>query len=84
MGNDPRPGDGRVVSRQISRQTPGTAQNDAVHGAPHPDRRALEWGRGVREPARLLKVSAAKVSEVRRMSAVTAGLGLRRSLSIRS
>ena len=38
-------------------------------------RRALDEGRGVRETARLLKVSAAKVSEVRRMSAVTAGLG---------
>ena len=30
---------------------------------------ALDEGRGVRETARLLKVSAAKVSEVRRMSA---------------
>ena len=37
-------------------------------------RRALDEGRGVRETARLLKVSAAKVSEVRRMSATTAGL----------
>ena len=32
-------------------------------------RAALDEGRGVRETARLLKVSAAKVSEVRRMSA---------------
>jgi hypothetical protein len=29
---------------------------------------ALDGGRGVRETARLLKVSAAKVSEIRRMS----------------
>jgi DNA invertase Pin-like site-specific DNA recombinase len=36
-------------------------------------RAALDQGRGVRETARLLKVSAAKVSEVRRMSAA-AGL----------
>ena len=35
-------------------------------------RAALDEGRGVRETARLLKVSAAKVSEVRRMSAVNA------------
>ena len=35
-------------------------------------RAALDEGRGVRETARLLKVSAAKVSEVRRMSAATA------------
>jgi DNA invertase Pin-like site-specific DNA recombinase len=33
-------------------------------------RAALNEGRGVRETARLLKVSAAKVSEVRRMSAI--------------
>ena len=32
-------------------------------------RDALDQGRGVRETARLLKVSAAKVSEVRRMPA---------------
>jgi DNA invertase Pin-like site-specific DNA recombinase len=32
-------------------------------------RAALDEGRGLRETARLLKVSAAKVSEVRRMSA---------------
>jgi DNA invertase Pin-like site-specific DNA recombinase len=32
-------------------------------------RLALDEGRGVRETARLLKVSAAKVSEIRRMSA---------------
>jgi DNA invertase Pin-like site-specific DNA recombinase len=32
-------------------------------------RAAFDEGRGVRETARLLKVSAAKVSEVRRMSA---------------
>ena len=38
-------------------------------------RLALDEGRGVRETARLLKVSAAKVSEVRRMSAATAALG---------
>jgi DNA invertase Pin-like site-specific DNA recombinase len=37
-------------------------------------RAALDEGRGVRETARLLKVSAAKVSEVRRMSATSAGL----------
>ena len=37
-------------------------------------RLALDEGRGVRETARLLKVSAAKVSEVRRMSATSAGL----------
>ena len=37
-------------------------------------RRALDEGRGVRETARLLKVSAAKVSEVRRMSVITTGL----------
>ena len=35
---------------------------------------ALDEGRGVRETARLLKVSAAKVSEVRRMSATSAAL----------
>ena len=32
-------------------------------------RLALDEGRGVRETARLLKISAAKVSEVRRMMA---------------
>jgi hypothetical protein len=37
-------------------------------------RAALDEGRGVRETARLLNVSAAKVSEVRRTSATTAGL----------
>ena len=37
-------------------------------------RLALDEGRGVRETARLLKVSAAKVSEVRRMSAARIGL----------
>ncbi len=37
-------------------------------------RTALDEGRGVRETARLLKVSAAKVSEVRRMTATTAAL----------
>jgi DNA invertase Pin-like site-specific DNA recombinase len=37
-------------------------------------RAALDEGRGVRETARLLKVSAAKVSEVRRMSSARAGL----------
>ena len=37
-------------------------------------RAALDEGRGVRETARLLKVSPAKVSEVRRMSAGGAGL----------
>lgn len=31
-------------------------------------RRALDEGRGVRETARLLKMSAAKVSEIKRMS----------------
>ncbi len=36
-------------------------------------RAALDEGRGVRETARLLKVSAAKVSEVRHMS-IAAGL----------
>jgi DNA invertase Pin-like site-specific DNA recombinase len=36
-------------------------------------RLALDEGRGVRETARLLKVSAAKVSEVRRMSANATG-----------
>ena len=36
-------------------------------------RAALDEGRGVRETARLLKVSAAKVSEVRRMSASATG-----------
>ena len=35
------------------------------------NRAALDEGRGVREAARLLKVSAAKVSKVRRMSATT-------------
>ena len=35
-------------------------------------RLALDEGRGVRETARLLKVSAAKVSEIRRMSATSA------------
>ena len=39
-------------------------------------RLALDEGRGVRETARLLKVSAAKVSEVRRMSATAIGLPL--------
>jgi DNA invertase Pin-like site-specific DNA recombinase len=38
-------------------------------------RLALDEGRGVRETARLLKVSAAKVSQVRRMSVATAALG---------
>ena len=38
-------------------------------------RAALDEGRGVRETARLLKVCAAKVSEVRRMSATSAALG---------
>ena len=38
-------------------------------------RLALDEGRGVRETARLLKVSAAKVSEVRRMTAIPAALG---------
>jgi DNA invertase Pin-like site-specific DNA recombinase len=37
-------------------------------------RRALDEGRGVRETARLLKMSAAKVSEIRRMSAGEIGL----------
>ena len=37
-------------------------------------RLALDEGRGMRETARLLKVSAAKVSEVRRMAATSAGL----------
>ena len=37
----------------------------------HP--RRLDEGRGVRETARLLKISAAKVSEVRRMSANATG-----------
>jgi DNA invertase Pin-like site-specific DNA recombinase len=37
-------------------------------------RAALDEGRGVRETARLLKVSPAKVSEVRRMSSATGGL----------
>ena len=37
-------------------------------------RDALDEGRGVRETARLLKVSAAKVSEIRRMAATTADL----------
>jgi hypothetical protein len=32
-------------------------------------RRALDEGRGIRETARLLKVSAAKVSEIGRISA---------------
>jgi DNA invertase Pin-like site-specific DNA recombinase len=44
------------------RTTPFTAQRV---------RAALDEGRGVRETARLLKVSAAKVSEIRRMSAAT-------------
>jgi DNA invertase Pin-like site-specific DNA recombinase len=39
-------------------------------------RAALDEGRGVRETARLLKVSAAKVSEIRRMAATDAGLHL--------
>src|ERR1700719_4225565 len=39
-------------------------------------RAVLDEGRGVRETARLLKVSAAKVSEVRRMAATTAGMAL--------
>jgi DNA invertase Pin-like site-specific DNA recombinase len=37
-------------------------------------RAALDEGRGVRETARLLKISAAKVSEVRRMSAAAIDL----------
>ena len=37
---------------------------------------ALDEGRGMRETARLLKVSAAKVSEVTRMSVAIAGRGL--------
>jgi DNA invertase Pin-like site-specific DNA recombinase len=39
-------------------------------------RLALDQGKGIRETARLLKVSAAKVSEVRRMAATTADLQL--------
>jgi DNA invertase Pin-like site-specific DNA recombinase len=35
-------------------------------------RTSLDEGRGVRATARLLKISAAKVSEIRRMSAPTA------------
>ena len=38
-------------------------------------RAALDQGRGVRETARLLKVSPAKVSQVRRMRSATAELG---------
>ncbi len=38
-------------------------------------RAALDQGKGVRETARLLKVSPAKVSEVRRMSVVPARVG---------
>jgi DNA invertase Pin-like site-specific DNA recombinase len=38
-------------------------------------RAALDEGRGVRETARLLKVSPAKVSEVRRMSAISTAPG---------
>jgi DNA invertase Pin-like site-specific DNA recombinase len=37
---------------------------------------ALDEGRGIRETARLLKISAAKVTEIRRMSASTTGLHL--------
>lgn len=37
-------------------------------------RASLDQGRGVRETARLLKVSPAKVSEVRRMSVTTTDL----------
>ena len=39
-------------------------------------RAALDEGRGVRETARLLKMSAAKVSEIRRMSAAASDAGL--------
>ena len=56
---------------QVIRQAPGQAEDDAVPGAAHSS--ALDEGRGVRETARLLKVSAAKVSEVRRMSANATG-----------
>jgi hypothetical protein len=48
-------------------QAPGTAQDNTVHGAAYLP--ALDQGRGVRETARLLKVSPAKVSAIRRMSA---------------
>ena len=67
-GDDPRPGAGGTGSRAIIGQAPGQAEDDAVPGAAL--RLALDEGRGVRETARLLKISAAKVSEVRRMSAV--------------
>jgi DNA invertase Pin-like site-specific DNA recombinase len=40
-------------------------------------RLALDEGRGVRETARLLKVSAAKVSQVRHMTATSACIGCR-------
>jgi DNA invertase Pin-like site-specific DNA recombinase len=47
-------------------------------------RLALDEGRRVRETARLLKVFAAKMSEVRRMAATSAGLHPDRPTSIRS
>ena len=43
---------------------------------------ALDEGRGVRETARLLKVSAAKVSEVRRMSATSGSVCIRLILQL--
>jgi DNA invertase Pin-like site-specific DNA recombinase len=45
-------------------------------------RAALDEGRGVRETARLLKVSATKVSEIRRMSAATIDLHPSRRLGL--
>ncbi len=65
-GDDPRLGLGRFGSRSLHRQTAW-----ATTGLTHEDRRsarALDEGRGVRETARLLKMSAAKVSEIKRMA----------------
>ena len=53
--DDPRSGAGGTGSRSIIRQAPGQAEDDAVQGGAYPS--ALDEGRGVRETARLLKVS---------------------------
>jgi hypothetical protein len=71
--NDPRSCPGGPRSRQGVRQAPGQAQDDAVQI--DRIRAALDEGRGVRETTRLLKVSPAKVSEMRRIAAPITTIG---------
>lgn len=54
----------RASGKRLGRPRTTPFKIDRIRGA-------LDEGRGVRETARLLKVSPAKVSEVRRMSAMT-------------